>query len=462
VHAGPGMENMHPDGGEWAADTVVIRQISITGNKITKKGIILREMNLREHDTLSLAQVSEKLLSSKQNIFNTRLFNFVTIDTSYTANRRMLDVRIAVVERWYIWPIPFFEISDRNFNVWWETRQFSRLTYGFDFTFFNFRGRNETIKILAHFGFNQQFGFAYKIPYLNRRKTLGANVDANIELNHEVSVLTANNKPVSVRNNEIFLKKNIFGSVGLNFRPDFFSTHTFHLAYSRYDFDSSIRVIPGFVISGQDVQQFFTFNYLYKNDHRDVQYYPLKGYCIDVEVNHSFPYATAHNSFLKTNLRVYLQLYHRWYWASGFTGKLCFEKTQPYYLQRGLGYGRDYVRGYDYYVVDGQHFTLLKNNLKFALVPQRVMTLGFIHSEKFNTIPLALYINAFIDMGYVVNYTGASSSGADAGNTLENSFLVGYGLGLDFTTYYDVVIRIEGALNRMHQPGIYLQFIAPI
>jgi hypothetical protein len=70
-------------------------------------------------------------------------------------------------------------------------------------------------------------------------------------------------------------------------------------------------------------------------------------------------------------------------------------------------------------------------------------------------------MNAFIDMGFVYHYAD-SPGDVDSGNTLENSFLIGYGLGLDFTTYYDVVIRVEGAMNRMGQPGLYLHFIAPI
>ena len=445
-----------------SSDTVIIHQVNISGNTITQKGIILRELNFKAKDTLSLVKFSEKLINSRQNIFNTRLFNFVTIDTSFLDSHHMVDVNITLVERWYIWPIPFFEFSDRNFNVWWETRDLSRLTYGIDFTFFNARGRNETLKILAHFGFNQQFGFTYKMPYINYKKTLGTGFGFTVELNHELPVFTRNNKPFYIRSNSIYLKKLIYGFTELIARPDFYSTHTFRVAYSHYDFDSSVSNIPGFVLSKDDVQQFVSLSYLYKNDHRDVQYYPLKGYCLEVELNHDMAYETVHNSYLRTNLRIYAQLYHRWYWASGFTGKLSFEKTQPYYLQRGLGFGRDFVRGYEYYVIDGQHFALLRNNLKFALLPQRVEKIGFIHTTKFNTIPLALYLNVFADLGYVYHYPQSTPGEDYDGNNLENSFLIGYGLGLDFTTYYDLVIRVEGALNRMGQPGLYLHFIAPI
>jgi outer membrane protein assembly factor BamA len=442
-------------------DTIIVREISISGNTITKRSIILRELNFKERDTLSLTCFSAMMITGRQNIFNTRLFNFVNIDTVHAADNHLLDVRISVVERWYIWPIPYFEISDRNFNVWWETRDFQRLSYGFDFMFSNARGRNETLTIITHFGFNQKYGFTYQMPYINHRQTLGIGCGSAIELNHEIPVYTLDNKPVYLRNNSTYLKKVINGFIEIYFRPDIFSKHTFRLAYSHYDFDSAVVSIPGFSMVTSNVQQFFSLNYLYKNDHRDVQYYPLRGYCLEVEVNHAIPYEKVHNSYLRTSLRYYRQVFDRWYCAIGLNGKLCFEKVQPYFLQRGLGYGRDFVRGYEYYVVDGQHFILLKNNLKFALIPQHVERLGFIQSNKFNTIPLSLYMNAFADMGYVYHYPDDSDN-FSAGNTLENSFLIGCGLGLDFTTYYNIVVRLEGSVNRMLQPGIYLHFIAPI
>ena len=422
----------------------------------------MRELTFSEQDTLSLSRLTEMLKTSRQNLFNTRLFNFVTIDTFSTGIQYHIDVRIDLAERWYIWPIPFFEISDRNFNVWWETKDLQKLTYGIDFTFFNVRGRNETLKILTHFGYNQKFGFVYKMPYLNSKKTIGVAFGAGLELSRELPVVTKNNEPVYIRNNLTYLKKLISGSGELIFRPDFYSTHTFRTGYSCFTFDSSVTKIPGFVINKSDIQQFITFNYLYRNDRRDVQYYPLKGYCLEFELNHSVPYSTAFNSYFRTNLRIYLPLSNRWFLATGLSGKLSFEKEQPYYLQRGLGYLRDYVRGYEYYVVDGQHYMLFKSNLKFALLPPYVGKISFLGSSKFNTVPIAIYLNAFLDMGYVYNYSESSPGIIDDGNTLENCLLVGYGLGIDLATYYDVVVRIEASMNRMGLPGIYLHFVAPI
>jgi hypothetical protein len=127
-------------------------------------------------------------------------------------------------------------------------------------------------------------------------------------------------------------------------------------------------------------------------------------------------------------------------------------------MQQGLGYGREYVRGYEYYVVDGRDFLLWKNNFKFAIIPARVFGIDFLRSPKFNKVPFALYLNVFGDLGYVL-YDGDYP---DPSNDLRNSLLLGCGVGLDLATYYDIVIRLEASVNRDGMPGIYLHFTAPI
>jgi hypothetical protein len=108
--------------------------------------------------------------------------------------------------------------------------------------------------------------------------------------------------------------------------------------------------------------------------------------------------------------------------------------------------------------VNGYNFGILKNNFKFALLPRRDFDIPFIRSEKFGKVHFAIYLNAFLDLGFVDNYYPDPT----LNNDLENSLLIGYGLGIDFVTYYDLVLRIEYALNRMNEYGIYLHFTAPI
>ncbi len=449
-------------GPDSTGELVIIRDIIFLGNKITRDKIIQRELTFHSNDTLPVIELTSQIIVSQQNVYNTNLFNFVNVDTIRYPNSRVIDVSVKVAERWYIWPIPFLQLADRNFNVWFETRDISRLSYGVDLAFYNVRGQNETMKILTHLGYDQLYGFSYKIPYLNPRQTIGAKFGFDVEFNHEVAVFTSDNKPVFINNSQNYLQRKWFAFCDLLFRPDFYNTHSFSLRFDQYQFSDQVDTIPGFLYSANSSQRFFSLNWFFKNDHRDVHDYPLNGSYFDVEVNHSFPYQVARNSYFKGNFRLYRQLFNRWYFAGGFTGKVSFASTQPYYLQRGLGYGRDFVRGYEYYVVDGQHYALFKCNFKFALVPQRIDNIGFLHSIKFNSIPWAIYLNAFIDAGFAYHYPNEGADKNSSGNSLENSFLTGYGIGIDFATYYDVVIRMEAAINGLGQPGIYLHFTAPI
>jgi len=444
-----------------SAGYVIIRKILIEGNRQTKSSIITRELKFKINDTILLNRLPDLLKSCKENVFNTNLFNVVTFDTTCITGSRV-DVKITVIERWYIWPIPYVEISERNFNVWWETKDFSRLTYGVDLTFSNVRGHNETLKILTHFGFNQKYGFTYVVPYINRKQTIGIGFGADVDLNHEVGVKTADNEVVYYKDVSNFPKQLIFGFTEMIYRPSIYTYHTFRMAYNQYYFMDTVLKVPGFSLTNSNCQIFGSLYYQFKNDHRDVQFYPLTGFYFDLEFKHCFPYSYTHNTYLKVNARKYWQIYNRWYFASGLTMKISLEQEQPYYLARGLGYGREYVRGYEYYVVDGQHFLLWKNNFKFAIIPQRLIKLGFLKSSKFNTAPLALYINLFSDLGFVYHYDPEADTKANLGNSLQNSFMIGYGTGLDFTSYYDIVIRCEFSMNLMGKPGIYLHFMAPI
>ena len=78
--------------------------------------------------------------------------------------------------------------------------------------------------------------------------------------------------------------------------------------------------------------------------------------------------------------------------------------------------------------------------------------------NKFKSLQYAFYLNAFFDMGFVDNMYPMP----ELNNDLENTLLIGYGIGLDFVTYYDIVLRFEYSVNRMGEHGFYLHFRAPI
>jgi outer membrane protein assembly factor BamA len=472
-HSKPGLSQAQQvlPGHKDSLPEVIINTISIDGNKITRSSIIYRELVFHEHDTIPLERLPDLLKTSRENIFNTALFNIVTIDTILVGTshvgtshvmslRQHIDIRIHVIERWYIWPWPWFVISDRNFNSWLETTDWSKVTYGVNLTFFNMRGRNETLVIPLHFGFNQLYGLSYKVPYINKGKTIGTGFGGSYGRNHQVVVQSLDNQPVYYQDFTNYPEQtgNVF--IELFLRPDIYTRHTFHMEYNSIYFSDSLIKMPGFSYNTHtNGFYFFSLLYQYKNDHRDIQFYPLHGYYFDVNIcQNGFFSKDVDLLLIKSSLRKYWQLQDRWYFATGIQVKFSLPGDQPYFLQRGLGYGRDYVRGYEYYVIDGQQFFILKNNIKFAIIPQHVAVTDILRSIKFNTIPYALFVNAYADFGYVYN----ESKPQNEQNDLQNLFLAGGGIGLDFTTYYDIVIRLECSVNREGIPGLYLHFIAPI
>jgi outer membrane protein assembly factor BamA len=443
----------HPD------TILVISNISILGNKVTKEHIITRELNFQIGDSVLISDIEKKAKNSEENLMNTSLFNSVHITWMQQPGNKV-EIYIILAERWYLFPVPIFEIIDRNFNVWWETKDFSRVVYGGAVTRNNFRGRNETVSLALRFGYTQSIGFGYTIPYINRGQRSGLSFGFSYARNHQIQVETYNNKLIYYKDESQYPREQLGASIEYKYRQGLYVTHYASIGYLQTDIgDTVAKLNPDFFGNGRTLQQMISLRYLYKSEHRDYVIYPLRGYEYDFEIVKNGLSVVKNEvdfSFLTTNIRKYWELASRWFFAAGFRGKLSDNNFQPYYNTAALGYGRDYVRGYEYYVVDGQRFALFKTNLKFVLVPKHELHTDIIPLEKFATIPYAFYINLYGDAAY------AQDTQFSRYNPLTNSWLLGYGAGIDFVTYYDLVFRLEYSINRFGESGYFLHFTAPI
>src|SRR5688572_3336940 len=98
---------------------VQVSRIVVMGNRITRDRIILRELSLKSGDIIHSGELASVLDLDKKKLINTRLFNTVDIKTIESIPGR-IDLIVDVAERWYTFPAPIFELSDRNFNEWWQ------------------------------------------------------------------------------------------------------------------------------------------------------------------------------------------------------------------------------------------------------------------------------------------------------------------------------------------------------
>ena len=97
---------------------VIVSDIIINGNNVTKDAIIFRELTFEIGDTIPAQRWEEELRVSHENVQNTTLFNFVTFEQQEDESQsNAVILNINVVERWYIWVFPYVAYSDRNLNA---------------------------------------------------------------------------------------------------------------------------------------------------------------------------------------------------------------------------------------------------------------------------------------------------------------------------------------------------------
>ena len=436
----------------------IIKGISITGNKITREHIIYRELMFRLNDTITDQDIDSKISRSRDNLLNTSLFNFVTI-TKTVVDSSDIYINIDLLERWYIWPVPIIELSLRNFNSWWQSRNFNRLNYGFSLQNNNFRGRKESLNILIKYGYDENYNISYYVPFIDRKQTFGLGFNAGIARNREIPYATPHNKLEYYRNNTDYPLTKFYSSIQITERHDIYNTHLLELGLTHYYFNDTINILNADFSPQHKNPEYLTLHYKFKNDCRDSKNYPLTGHYFDFDIYKfglGFETKTPDLTFIHSSYNKYIRLSDKYYFAAGLLGGAVNKRDQPYYLASSVGYGHDNIRGYDYYVINGQYFGILKLNLKYELLPTHVHDFRFIPTEKFSKVHYAFYLNIFADGGYVYDDHFFRQ------NSLANQMLYSAGAGIDFVTYYDKVLRVEYTFNKLNQSGFFINFIAPI
>lgn len=438
-------------------DYLVVDRISIDGNKVTKEKIILRELSFEVGDTILKSGIMEELATSRNNLQNTLLFNFVYMDFMPEGNR--IEVRIRVVERWYIWPIPIFEHAERNFPAWLRDPDFEKLNYGLLLDWNNFRGRRETLELKARLGYKEQFAIGYNKPNLDKDQKHGISVALNSFRQNEVILRTKDNKPVYLEDGGSYLSRSISPGLTYTYRPAFYLRHNFSLAYSHIYFGADSLTEEYLGIPTENRIDWFSAAYSIEFDNRDYKIYPLHGYLLrlvllrrGLGLMKDFKYGKNYMTLVATQ---HYPIAGRFYFENALKVNLTRDENFPYLFRKALGYDTN-LRGFEYYLVDGNSYMASANNLKFNIMERKTFTLGFIPWEQFNKIHFSLYTNLFVDVGYVQG----KFYNID-GNNLVNKFLWSTGAGLDLLSYYDQVYRLEFTWNSLGEFGVFLHLETP-
>jgi outer membrane protein assembly factor BamA len=223
--------------------------------------------------------------------------------------------------------------------------------------------------------------------------------------------------------------------------------------------DSVLFFNSDFLSPNSTESAFFSATYYLKRDKRNNKSYPTQGFFYDFQLTQNglgVLDKEINNSFLRLGYRKFIKLFHKTYWAGLVKGKVSFSDV-PYGLLGGLGYQNQLVRGYEYYVVNGNHFGLFKTQLRYGLVEEKIFRIKPLPFDKFNKVPISIYLGAYFDAGYV-----SENKTTNSPNFLNNDWLYGGGASIDFVSYYDMVFRLEYSVNRLNEQGLFIHFIAPL
>tara|TARA_R110002096_G_scaffold352864_6_gene546060 strand:+ start:13589 stop:15013 length:1425 start_codon:yes stop_codon:yes gene_type:complete len=445
------------DSALFKAPYKIVSQIQLIGNKRTKNHIVTREILVNVGDMLENEAFFEALEQSRKNILNTSLFNFTRVDIALIDSVHA-SIIIHLTEKWYIIPLPIFEIDDNNFNTWLSERDYNRINYGLNVTDYNFRGRNERLSATVKYGFTKRLSLRYSIPYIDKNQKIGLGFNFSYNRREQIVYNSFDNKRLQFRSDEDAWK-NLNGGINIIYRRRIFDSHSFGISYNKNSIIDSVKFYnENFLGENRNSHQFISLFYNFVSDKRDSRSYPLKGSYFNFNVVKYGLGITKSNVDLinfQVQVKKFLKLKERLFLAGSLRGVVAGNNNQPYILQNGLGYSSFAIRAYELYVIDGQNIGLAKAQIRYQLVQPRVKEIPSL-PKKFNRVHYAVYLGLFTDMGYVEDNTGFPL------NTLANKIQYSSGIGLDFVSYYDIVIRTEFSINKFGQSGLFFHFVAPI
>ena len=420
------------------SSNIIIDEIKILGNKKTKENIILRELTLKEGIIISKDKFISTIEEDKRKVINTDLFYEVEFKIEIIKENHVIII-INVLESIYWVPIIIFELSDRNFNDWWENfnHDFNRINYGLGFAHYNISGRADEFEVLLRLGFIKQFQTSYYIPYITKKQKGGLYIGFDyIDYNH-LEYNSINYIPIFYKSKNSLLKE-LSTSIEYSHRESFYNYHYFELEYNNIILNDTLSLINDNYFYGNRIKNSFNINYEFDRDFRDIKNYPLNGFRLNIQIEKTG--IGIFNDINKWKASIYYSKYFefkkQFYYS--FTLLSYFSsKNQPYYLYENT----DQLRGYEKYLIHGHSNLIYKNTFKKRIVSKN-FNIEKIKFRKFKNIPINIYLKMFFDSGYVWKYSNKNQN-----INLNNKYLHSFGIGLDFVTIKNLYITTELSRN---------------
>lgn len=381
-----------------------IYSIQISGNHVTKKEIILRELKQSEGDSLNLNATIEDW----KRIQNLNLFNRVVIRDQIESDHIILLIHVSEMIYWV--PYPIFYINDHDWN---------KFSYGAGIVHNNYRGRSESLKLNAILGYNPSTTLHYVNPWIggNRQYYWGMQIFYRRELNKHYTEEIHEN----------------YGGFTCSFGKRF----GYHLVgqmtvgYEALQFSKSIE---GQTLSGGRTDRLPSVSLLAVWDYRDLKEYPHSGWYFKVYgLKKGIPGNAVDYGYYGTDMRKYFPV-GKTTLAFKIAGRLSAGDI-PIYDRVYFGYGTR-IRGYFFDQFEGENRALASVAYHIPIVPIRYIQLY--ENEYLQDLKFGISAGLFIDTGTIWFQKGGTKNGLT---------MTGFGAGIHFHLPYIHVLRFDVAFN---------------
>ncbi|MFZ9589315.1 MAG: POTRA domain-containing protein [Chitinophagaceae bacterium] len=450
VYAQDKEEEVYQDNAILQSSKVVIRNIIISGNKKTKNYIIGREITFKKGAAYSISEILSGVQTSRQNLMNTALFVDATVNfTNWISDS--LDIYADVKERWYFFPLPYLKPIDRNLNVWIKDYDLSldRVNYGMKFIGQNITGRNDRLNAWLINGYTQRAALRYYNPFSDNSLRHGWGFDFSYSRNRELNYDTKNNKQVFFKDPSKFIREQFYAGGLYSYRKGSIVRHYVRLGVQGESIaDTVARLNPNYLGGSKRRVAYPELRYTYQ--YFDLNYipYPTRGTSIEIDFLKRGFGKNVNLTQLQLRFGKYFTLPNKFYISSFAEGNIKLPFDQPFFNQSLLGYNESFMRGLEYYVVDGVAGGYIRNTIGKEIAAVRFNT--GLRSKTYNSIPFRFYLKAYGDAGYIYNKNNLMT------NSLNNRLIYSGGIGLDIISIYDIVLRVEYSFNQKGENGLFI------
>ena len=435
-------------------DYVVIENIVVINNIKTKEYVIRHELDFKPGDTISIEDLSSRLLTNERRLRSIGLFNHATINIKdWNTELNTCVVEVMVIENWFIYPFFIFELADRNFNVWRKEFNYSlrRVNYGISGNHINLTGNKDKLKVKIQGGFIKKLEIFYDYPYVwGNWGMIGNMLYAE---NGEVSYKSLDNKPVFFKNDDQSKVQYLYkASIGFSQRINSQTSQILRLEYNGYSIDPEIAILnQNYLGDGLNKLDYFYLDYVFRYDHTVYPLYPLKGYRFEFNVRKEGLgiFKEVDNTWISLNLEQHFRLSTDLIFSSRIKFKTNLQSNPiPYILSNAIGYKNDFITGYQLYVMDGKHFMLTKHALRYRIF-EKDYHINALVPRQFKLFNVQLFGRLNLDAGYSFDPDNKLT------NSYSNKIQLGYGPGLDLILYNNFIASLELGITRQGEAGMF-------